>query len=151
MCVFLLPSLQVWTVNECSLASATRAPLLRKQNHLTFELTRYELEYRIRRPDGQVRWVMDRGLVMRDEPTGQATRVVGVLIDISQLKAAEQRQRLLFDELNHRVKNTLAIVQSLAQQTLRTRPDPAVSVPSAKATSPAAVATALPEDEPPLT
>ena len=32
-----------------------------------------------------------------------------------------------------------------------TRPDPAVSVPSAKATSPAATATALPDEEPPLT
>jgi two-component sensor histidine kinase len=50
--------------------------------------------------------------------------VVGVLVDITDLKAAEQRQRLLFDELSHRVKNTLAIVQSLALQTLRSRPEP---------------------------
>jgi two-component sensor histidine kinase len=50
--------------------------------------------------------------------------VLGVLLDISERKAAEQRQQLLFDELNHRVKNTLAIVQSLAQQTLRNHPDP---------------------------
>jgi two-component sensor histidine kinase len=32
---------------------------------------------------------------------------------------ANQRQRLLMDELNHRVKNTLATVQAIAQQTLR--------------------------------
>ena len=84
----------------------------------------YQLEYRIRRPDGAVRWVMDRGQVVGDPATGSAVRVVGVLLDITDLKEAEQRQRLLFDELNHRVKNTLAIVQSLAQQTLRTRSDP---------------------------
>jgi PAS domain S-box-containing protein len=84
----------------------------------------YQLTYRIRRPGGDVRWVMDRGRVVRDE-AGAALRVVGVLLDITDLKAAEQRQRLLFDELNHRVKNTLAIVQSLAQQTLRSKPDPA--------------------------
>ena len=50
--------------------------------------------------------------------------MIGVLLDITDLKAAEQRQRLLFDELNHRVKNTLAIVQSLALQTLRSKPEP---------------------------
>lgn len=83
----------------------------------------YQLTYRIRRPDGEVRWVMDRGEVERDS-AGKALRVVGVLVDITDLKAAEQRQRLLFDELNHRVKNTLAIVQSLAQHTQRSKPDP---------------------------
>ena len=67
---------------------------------------------------------MDRGQVSRDAG-GKAVRVVGVLLDITDLKDAEQRQRVLFDELNHRVKNTLSIVQALAQQTLRTRPEPA--------------------------
>jgi PAS domain S-box-containing protein len=84
----------------------------------------YQLQYRIRRRDGQVRWVMDRGQVIRDD-AGRALRVVGVVLDITDNKEAEQRQRLLFDELNHRVKNTLSIVQALAQQTLRTRPEPA--------------------------
>jgi PAS domain S-box-containing protein len=83
----------------------------------------YQLTYRIRRPDGELRWVMDRGQVERDS-TGKALRVIGVLVDITDLKASEQRQRLLFDELNHRVKNTLAIVQSLALQTLRSSPEP---------------------------
>ena len=105
----------------------------RKQEILAKTRDRYELEYRIRRPDGQVRWVMDRGRVVRDGTTGKAVKVVGVLLDISELKAAEQRQRLLFDELNHRVKNTLSIVQSLAQQTLRTRPDPKDFAPAFEA------------------
>jgi PAS domain S-box-containing protein len=93
----------------------------RKRQILASE-EQYQLTYRIRRPDGDVRWVMDRGQVERDS-AGRALRVVGVLVDITDLKAAEQRQRLLFDELNHRVKNTLAIVQSLAQHTLRSKPD----------------------------
>jgi len=38
--------------------------------------------------------------------------------DISDRKAAEERQRLLTAELNHRVKNTLAVVQSLAARSL---------------------------------
>jgi PAS domain S-box-containing protein len=39
--------------------------------------------------------------------------------DISERKHAEQRQRLLVNELNHRVKNSLAVVQAIARQTLR--------------------------------
>ena len=46
------------------------------------------------------------------------------MLDITGIEEAELRQYLLFDELNHRVKNTLAIVQALALQTLRTQPDP---------------------------
>jgi two-component sensor histidine kinase len=37
---------------------------------------------------------------------------------------AEGRQKLLVDELNHRVKNTLATVQAIADQTLRTTREP---------------------------
>ncbi|HEX9374121.1 MAG TPA: HWE histidine kinase domain-containing protein, partial [Roseiflexaceae bacterium] len=95
----------------------------RKQRILQRTQDRYQLEYRIRRHDGQVRWVMDRGQVIRDK-AGAAQRVIGVVLDITDIKEAEQRQRLLFDELNHRVKNTLAIVQALALQTLQSKPQP---------------------------
>jgi two-component sensor histidine kinase len=52
-------------------------------------------------------------------PLGFPYRVLGVLLDISERKRAEERQQLLVNELNHRVKNTLATVQSIASQTLR--------------------------------
>lgn len=100
-----------------------RDDVRRRKRHILQAESRYQLTYRIRRPDGEVRWVMDRGQVERD-PSGQAVRVIGVLVDVSELKEAELRQRLLFDELNHRVKNTLAIVQALAQQTLASKPEP---------------------------
>jgi PAS domain S-box-containing protein len=45
--------------------------------------------------------------------------------DVTARVAAERHQRLLVDELNHRVKNTLASVQAIADQTLRTTPEPA--------------------------
>jgi two-component system CheB/CheR fusion protein len=44
--------------------------------------------------------------------------------DISELKQWEGRQQMLLDELAHRVKNTLAVVQSIAQQTLRGKAAP---------------------------
>jgi PAS domain S-box-containing protein len=59
--------------------------------------------------------------------TGEPSqRRVAVLVrDVSERKAAEERQRLLLSELNHRVKNTLATVQSIANQTMMATPDPA--------------------------
>lgn len=54
--------------------------------------------------------------------------IIGTIIevrDISEEKAAAERQRLLINELNHRVKNTLATVQSLAAQTFRGHTDQA--------------------------
>ncbi|MGA0601798.1 sensor histidine kinase [Caulobacter sp. KR2-114] len=44
----------------------------------------------------------------------------GIMRDITERTQAEQRQRLMVNELNHRVKNTLATVQAVASQTLRT-------------------------------
>lgn len=45
--------------------------------------------------------------------------------EIAARKKVEEEQKFLLDELNHRVKNTLATVQSIAAQTLRSSPEPA--------------------------
>lgn len=50
---------------------------------------------------------------------GNLVGAINMLIDITERKQAESRQRTLIDELNHRVKNTLATVQSLVGQTAR--------------------------------
>jgi len=50
---------------------------------------RYESEYRIRRPDGAVRWILGRGRVIRDD-VGTPVRYAGVDIDITQRKATEE-------------------------------------------------------------
>ncbi|WP_421934870.1 sensor histidine kinase [Phenylobacterium sp.] len=55
---------------------------------------------------------------------GQAAGVFVEGSDVTDRVRAEEQQKLLLDELNHRVKNTLATVQSIAAQTLRTSPDP---------------------------
>ena len=59
---------------------------------------------------------------------GEEGRVVGLFVqghEVTENVKADQRQRLMIDELNHRVKNTLATVQSIAMQTARTHEDPA--------------------------
>lgn len=50
---------------------------------------------------------------------GRLIGAINMLVDITERKRAENRQRTLIDELNHRVKNTLTTVQSLAAQTAR--------------------------------
>ena len=84
-----------------------------------------DIEFRTLGPDGQSRWMQIRGRGAFDEE-GIAVRAAGVSMDISARKADEERQRLLLDELNHRVKNTLATVQSIAMQTSRTAEQPAM-------------------------
>jgi PAS domain S-box-containing protein len=50
---------------------------------------------------------------------GQLIGAINMLVDITERKQHENSQKTLIDELNHRVKNTLATVQSLAGQTAR--------------------------------
>jgi two-component sensor histidine kinase len=70
------------------------------------------------RPDGRRVPFIPFPTPLFDE-RGRMTGAVNMLVDITDRKEAEFRQRALVDELNHRVKNTLATVQSLARQTLR--------------------------------
>ena len=84
----------------------------------------YSVEKRFVRKNGRVIWISVSSSPVRDE-SGRLLYLVRVVQDITGRKAAEQRGRLLIDELNHRVKNTLATVQSLASQTARAAPTPA--------------------------
>ena len=79
-------------------------------------------EYRVQLPDGSIRNVVSTTDVL-PRLDGGGARLVGVLDDVTERRRAEKHQRLLINELNHRVKNTLATVQSLAAQTLRSAPD----------------------------
>jgi PAS domain S-box-containing protein len=74
--------------------------------------------FRLLMPDGEVRWVEGLGAYER-AADGTILRSRGVLQDVTDRQRWEEHQRLLINELNHRVKNTLAIVQGLAQQSLR--------------------------------
>jgi len=78
----------------------------------------YSIEKRFVRKDGRVIWMGVRSSTVRDA-TGHFLYGVRVVQDITERKEAEERQKRLIDELNHRVKNTLATVQSLATQTAR--------------------------------
>lgn len=81
--------------------------------------TDYQMEYRIIRPsDGAVRWISAIAQIERDGE-GRPLRLIGAHIDVTERKEAEAQLRLLMQELAHRVKNTLAMIQAIASQTLR--------------------------------
>jgi PAS domain S-box-containing protein len=81
----------------------------------------FVIEKRYRRKDNSIIWVQNSVSLTHDD-TGQPLHLVKLVQNITERKIAERRQRLLVDELNHRVKNTLATVQSFAVQTLRSAP-----------------------------
>jgi PAS domain S-box-containing protein len=68
------------------------------------------------RPDGTRVPFIPFPTPLRDAD-GQLIGAINMLVDITDRKAAEAQQKVMIDELNHRVKNTLATVQSLARQT----------------------------------
>ncbi len=91
---------------------------------------RYDVEYRVKQLDGSWRWLSAWGLVEfeGDGPQRRPVAIVGASRDLTERKQAEELQRLLLNELNHRVKNTLATLQAISAQTLRAARD----LPSAR-------------------
>ncbi|MDB5470464.1 MAG: hypothetical protein JWR84_2024 [Caulobacter sp.] len=78
----------------------------------------FEVEARYIRADGEIRSLFTRA-EPRQDASGRFIGMIGVNVDVTEARRAEQHQQLLINELNHRVKNTLASVQSIAHQTLR--------------------------------
>jgi PAS domain S-box-containing protein len=76
----------------------------------------YEVEFRINRPDGEVRWCVGTAAATVDRG-GRVVRVSGVTVDITERKQAEERQTLLAREVDHRAKNALALAQSIVRLT----------------------------------
>ena len=76
------------------------------QEHLSGRRARYEAEYRLRTRNGHYPWVSDRGRVCDRDAAGRATRVVGMVQDVTQereartaLQRSEQAQRTLIAAL----------------------------------------------------
>jgi PAS domain S-box-containing protein len=74
------------------------------------------------RPDGTRRTFTPFPTVLRDNRSA-VVGAINVLVDITERKRADEEQKILIDELNHRVKNTLATVQSISMHTHRSTPE----------------------------
>lgn len=90
-----------------------------KLHKLAHTMDQFTTEYRIVRPGGEVVWLAGRGQVMARANDGTCARLVSVMADVTEQKNAEQRVRFLLREMSHRSKNLLAVIQSLASQTMR--------------------------------
>ena len=82
-------------------------------------------EFRLRRRNGEVRWVETLGLAYFEGAgcEGRAVSFVGTLRDITERKEREEKEHLLMREINHRAKNMLSVVDSIAHQTATRNPE----------------------------
>jgi two-component sensor histidine kinase len=77
-------------------------------------------EYRVVWADGTTLWLRGHGQVVARTPDGKAHRMVSIVADVTERKAAEDHIEFLMHELSHRSKNLLTVIQSIARRTART-------------------------------
>jgi PAS domain S-box-containing protein len=97
--------------DDCDEVDAARSRAFRERRR------EYGLEYRFVRPSGEVRWIEARTFISY-RSDGRPERMVGVNIDVTERKRAQQHQSILHAELDHRVKNVLATVSTVASRTM---------------------------------
>jgi PAS domain S-box-containing protein len=93
-----------------------RATALQARSEWRTTHSSFDYEGRFRRADGTLRIIQLHGRPRFDR-SGAFNGHAGMATDVTDARAAERRQQLLIDELNHRVKNTLSTVLSLVRQT----------------------------------
>lgn len=109
-----LTGANLWTV-------VTPEDRAKVEDHLS-RITREEpivvIENRIETPQG-TRWSLWRNRGLRWDEDGKLIEAQSTGFDITERKQLEEQRQLLIDELNHRVRNTLMVVQGMAHQTFR--------------------------------
>jgi PAS domain S-box-containing protein len=79
------------------------------------EHKKYYKEIRILRPDGTVRWLAAHGECFYDDD-GEPTRLIGLAEDVTEARQQTEKQHMLVAELQHRTRNIIAVVQSIAER-----------------------------------
>lgn len=92
-------------------------------DRLVREGTPFEIEQRYLRPGGTAVWVHNNLSALVNE-NGRPARGLAVTLEIGERKQAEEQTALLLGELDHRVKNILAVVSAVVTQTLKTNSSP---------------------------
>jgi two-component sensor histidine kinase len=94
--------------------------LMGKFHELADKQDSFTSEYRVVWPDGTTLWLRGHGRVVARTPDGKAHRLVSIVADVTDRKAAEDHVQFLMHELSHRSKNLLAVIQSISRRTART-------------------------------
>jgi PAS domain S-box-containing protein len=90
--------------------------LVRAFREATKEVNTLQTEFRVLRTNGEVRWCTGTAAANFDE-RGRLIWLSGVTADITERKRAEERQILLAEEVDHRARNVVAVVQSIMRLT----------------------------------
>jgi two-component sensor histidine kinase len=94
--------------------------LMQKFHELADNQDSFTSEYRVVWPDGTTLWLRGHGQVVARTPDGKAHRLISIVADVTERKAAEDHAQFLMHELSHRSKNLLAVIQSISRRTART-------------------------------
>lgn len=73
------------------------------RDHLSGKSAAYEVEYRIQTKSGNWRWYYDRGVITRHAPSGEPLLIAGIVFDISERKAFEEKQQFLIQSLSEQI------------------------------------------------
>jgi PAS domain S-box-containing protein len=95
-----------------------RKVLLEASGQARREHRDFSTEYRVLLPGGGMRWVRSRGRYVYEDD--EPVRVIGLAEDTTESRQQIETQRVLVAELQHRTRNLMALVQSIAHQTLST-------------------------------
>jgi PAS domain S-box-containing protein len=93
--------------------------LMQKFHELADKQDFFTSEYRAVHPDGTTLWLRGRGQVLDRAPDGKAQRMVSIVTDVTDRKAAEDHVQFLMHEISHRSKNLLMVIQAIARHTAR--------------------------------
>lgn len=104
----------LWSIIPEANRASVRALLIA----LTPERPERRVEQRRETPEG-AKWTLWTTKALRFNADGTAAELQATGVDITERKVHEEHRNLLIQELNHRVKNTLAVVQSLANQSFK--------------------------------
>lgn len=77
----------------------------------------FRASYRLRRADGTYRWFETRAAPSRDDKTGTVVEWFGTSTDVDDLRRLREHERQLLYELQHRVRNSLAVIRAIARRT----------------------------------
>ncbi len=93
----------------------------------------FETDYKLRRKDGSIGWVFFRETVLSRNPDGSPKQIIGIGIDVTERKEAEEKiagllteKELLLTEVHHRIKNNMTSMISLLSLQAGTAEDPKV-------------------------
>lgn len=92
------------------------AKLIAELRQLSADANTSQLEFRIRRPNGELRWCAG-AVAASFGDSGKLEWLSGITVDLTERKMAEERQMMLAGEVDHRARNVVSVIQSIVRST----------------------------------